>query len=67
MTPKWHYVWFDGCASQLKSSKPWYFDSRYLNMTGGCKMMWNYFKNGHGKGPHDGVGESLSVSFNVNN
>jgi hypothetical protein len=59
MTPKWHYVWFDGCASQFKSSKPWYFDSRYLNMTGGCKMMWSYFRSGQGKGPHDGVGEII--------
>ncbi len=23
--PQWHWVWNDGCASQFKSSKPWYF------------------------------------------
>jgi hypothetical protein len=27
-----------------------------LNMTGGCKMLWNFFGSGHGKGPHDGAG-----------
>jgi hypothetical protein len=25
-------------------------------MTGGCKMLWNFFGSGHGKGPHDGAG-----------
>jgi hypothetical protein len=48
-------VWSDGCASQFKSSKPWYFVSRYLNMIGGCKMMWSFFRSGHGRGPHDGA------------
>jgi hypothetical protein len=56
LSPRWHYVWFDGCASQFKSSKAWYFVSRYPNMTSGCKMMWSFFGSGHGKGSHDGVG-----------
>jgi len=56
LSPRWHYVWSNGCANQFKSSKPLYFVSRYPNMTSGCKMMWSFFKNGHGKGPHDGVG-----------
>jgi hypothetical protein len=54
--PQTHVVWSDGCAAQFKSSKPWYFVSRYPNMTGGCKMLWNFFGSGHGKGPHDGAG-----------
>ncbi len=24
-------------------------------MTNGCKMMWSFFGNGHGKSPHDGA------------
>jgi hypothetical protein len=44
-------VWNDGCASQFKKDKPWYFVSRYSNLTGGCKMIWNFFGSGHGKGP----------------
>jgi hypothetical protein len=55
-SPRWHYVWSHGCVNQFKSSKPWYFVSRYPNMTSGCKMMWSFLKSGHGKGPHDGVG-----------
>lgn len=52
----YHYVWSDGCASQFKSSKPWYFVSKYPNLTCGCKMMRSFFESEHGKGPHDGVG-----------
>jgi hypothetical protein len=22
LSPRWHYVWFDGCPNQFKSSKP---------------------------------------------
>jgi len=55
-SPRWDYVWSNGSTNQFKSSKPLYFVSRYPNMIGGCKMMWSFFKNGHGKGPHDGVG-----------
>jgi hypothetical protein len=28
-TPQWHWVWNNGCASQFKNSKPWYFVSKY--------------------------------------
>jgi hypothetical protein len=45
-----------GCASQFKSSKPWYFVSWYPNMIGGYKMMWFFFGLGHNKGPHDNAG-----------
>jgi hypothetical protein len=37
IAPIWHYVWFDGCASQFKYSKPWYFVSKYPNMMGGVR------------------------------
>jgi hypothetical protein len=53
---KWHFVWLDGYVPWFKSTKPWYFMSRYPSVTSGCKMMWSFFGNGHGKGPHDGVG-----------
>jgi hypothetical protein len=43
------------CASQFKSSKPWYFVSRYPSMISVCKMKWSFFGNGHGKGPYDGA------------
>jgi len=52
---KWHWVWNDIYVSQFKSSKPWFFVSKYPNMTWGCKMLWNFFKNERGKGPHDGA------------
>jgi hypothetical protein len=55
MHPKWHWVWSDSCASQFKSSKPWFFVSKYPNFTQGCKMLWSFFGSGHGKGPHDDV------------
>jgi hypothetical protein len=29
-------------TAEFKSSKPWYFVSRYPNMIGGCKMLWNF-------------------------
>jgi hypothetical protein len=53
--PQWHWVWNNGCAAQLKSSKPWYFVSEYPNLIWGCKMLWNFFWDNHGKGPHDGA------------
>ena len=54
--PKRHFVWSDGCAQQFKSSKPWYFVSKYPAITNGCKMLWSFFGSAHGKGPHDGAG-----------
>ncbi len=52
--PHSHWVWNDGCTSQCKSNKPWFFVSRYPNMTRGC-MTWNSFGSSHGKGLHDGA------------
>ena len=60
-SPSNHIVWFDGCSSQFKSSRAWYFISRYPNLTSGvslnsrCQMYWNYFGSGHGKGEVDGA------------
>lgn len=54
--PKWHFVWSDGYATQFKSSKPWYFVTKYLALSKGCNMIWCCFGRGHGKGPCDGAG-----------
>jgi hypothetical protein len=60
-----HIVWSDGCSSQFKLARVWYFISRYPNLTSsatftnGCQMSWNYFGSGHGKGEVDGVGALL--------
>ena len=58
-TPKNHWIWSDGCAGQFKSRIPWYFVSRYPEITNGCNCMWSFFGSGHGKGPHDGAGAVL--------
>jgi hypothetical protein len=54
--PKQHWIWSDGCSSQFKSKVPWFFISRYPDITGGCACLWSFFGSGHGKGPHDGAG-----------
>ncbi len=40
-----------------------FFVSRYPSMIKGYKMLWNFFGNGHGKGPHDGVGVAVKIFF----
>jgi hypothetical protein len=63
--PEHHIVWSDGCSGQFKSTRAWYFISRYPNLTtsatlsSGCQMSWNYFGSGHGKGEVDGAGALL--------
>jgi hypothetical protein len=57
--PRRHWVWSDGCSSQFKSKVPWYFVSRYPEITDGCKCLWSFFGSGHSKGPHDGAGAVL--------
>jgi hypothetical protein len=58
-------VWSNGCSGQFKSSRAWYFISRYPQITmyqeleGGMSMTWNYFASGHGKGEVDGCGALL--------
>jgi len=37
--------------------------SKYPNMIGGCKMMWNFFGNSHGKGLHDGANVAVKRYF----
>jgi hypothetical protein len=54
-TLKWHWVWNNGCASQLKNNKPWYFISRYLNLIGGCKMLWIFLEVIMAKDPKIGA------------
>jgi hypothetical protein len=39
--------------SNLQNLGNLYID--YINMIGGCKMMWNFFGSRHGKGLHDGA------------
>jgi hypothetical protein len=64
-SPSNHIVWSDGCSGQFKSSRAWYFISRYPNITSagslnsGCQMCWNYFGSGHGKEEVDGAGALL--------
>jgi hypothetical protein len=57
--PRKHWIWSDGCAGQFKSRIPWYFVSRYPEITGGCSCMWSFFGSSHRKGPHDGAGAVL--------
>jgi hypothetical protein len=60
--PTHHIVWSDRCSRQFKSSRAWYFVSRYPSHTtlaslpNGCQMMWNFFATRHGKGEVDGAG-----------
>ena len=49
-TPKQHWVFSDGCSAQFKCSRAMYFVAKYPNLTNGCKMLWQYFGSGHGKG-----------------
>lgn len=55
VTPKQHWVWSDGAASQFKGARPFYFVARYGGLTG-IRMSWFFFGSGHGKGKHDGAG-----------
>jgi len=45
-----------GVPPNSKAQNPSFFVNKYPNMTNGCKTTWNFFGDGHGKGPHDGVG-----------
>lgn len=68
-SPSLHMVQSDGCSSQVKSTKAWYFVSQYPNLTitphllGGCQMEWNFFAIGHGKREVDGVGALLKCEI----
>ena len=52
---KRHWVWSHEYAAQFKSKRPFFFVSRYYQLTG-IEMTWNYFAAGHGKSEHDGAG-----------
>lgn len=46
-----HFVWSEGCATQFKSSRPFYALCRYHQNQ---KIhVWSFFESGHGKGEHD--------------
>jgi hypothetical protein len=56
-------VWSNGCSTQFKCSRAWYYIARYPHLTicepegpKGVQMCWNYFAFGHCKGEVDGVG-----------
>jgi hypothetical protein len=59
--PLEHFIWSDGCSSQFKSSRAWFFVGRYPSLTScaallSCSQMtWNFFASGHGKGEMDVV------------
>ncbi len=58
--PFQHIVWSDGCSSQFKSSRAWFFVAQYPSLTScvalpsSCSLTWNYFASGDGKGEVDG-------------
>lgn len=54
-TPKQHWIFSDGCSAQFKCSRAIYFVAKYPNLTDVCKMLWQYFGSGHGKGEWDGA------------
>jgi hypothetical protein len=65
-SPKFHFVWSDGCNGQFKSIRTWYFVFRYLSLTNfddlliGCEMInWNCFATNRGKCEVDGIGALL--------
>lgn len=53
-----HFVWSDGCASEFKSSRPFYALCRY-HRNDNIPHVWSFFQSGHGKGEHDGVGACI--------
>ncbi|KAH9311061.1 hypothetical protein KI387_026096, partial [Taxus chinensis] len=53
-----HFVWSDGCASQFKSSRPFFALSRY-HRHHKIPHLWSFFESGHGKGEHDGAGACI--------
>jgi hypothetical protein len=60
-SPKFHFVWSNGCNGQFKPIKALYFVFRYPSLTIsndlliGCEMIWNFFATSHGKGEVDGA------------
>ena len=63
--PRNHWIWSDGCSRQFKSQIPWFFVTRYPEITGGCNCMWSFFGLGHGKGLHDGIGTVLKCYIRI--
>ncbi len=67
--PKQHLVWSDGCSTQFKCARAWYFVACYPWLTicdqrpEGVQMCWNYFASSHGKGKVDGAGALLKCEI----
>jgi hypothetical protein len=52
--PREHIVFSDGASSQFKNCQGLYFVARYLGITEGCRMRWEFLGTGHGKGKPSG-------------
>ena len=50
LCPTEHWVFSDGCARQFKSRRPMFYVAKYPGIADGCRMRWEYFGTGHGKG-----------------
>jgi hypothetical protein len=67
--PQEHIVFSDGCATQFKCSRSLFHVGRYPSLTRsnemplGCRMQWNYFGTGHGKGRWDGAGATIKQAL----
>ena len=52
----WSDMWSDGCAAQFRS----HFVFKLLaNYGRDLQLEWNYNQAHHGKGPLDGIGETI--------
>jgi hypothetical protein len=59
--PKEHIVFLNGASSQFKNCRGLYFVARYPGITEGCKMRWEFFGTGYGKGkPSDALAFSCT-------
>jgi hypothetical protein len=47
--PQEHWVFLDGCAGQFKGAWAMFFVAKYLGLTKGCKMKWQFFGTNHKK------------------
>jgi hypothetical protein len=67
--PEEYIVFSDGCATQFKCSRSLFHISRYPSLTRsnemplGCRMQWNYFGTGHGKGRWDVAGAIIKQAL----
>jgi hypothetical protein len=50
VSPTEHVVFSDGSSAQFKGCNSMFFVGRWLGLTSGCSMRWEYFGTTHGKG-----------------